>query len=1095
MDMKRTGRLASLLLILAGCESNDLKDKVIARQITSRRDLIGGPSALGDVGDYLLANEKIRVIIQGPGYSRGFGIYGGSLIDADLQRPRSAGDSAGGKGYDAFSELFPAIFLKAMKPRADGMRAAQSEDGSGAATVVVSGSGDEFLYISKTVDDVLIPSSEKLVFQNEYKLSPGKRYVEITTTVINLSETEIPLPGPGLPLNGLRLPLGDVILFGAANHVFSEQAGFDLRFTLEKLYENAPGLPKLPGIVAPFLASKGEHVSYGFMSGITDPDLSFVKSAGYEGADAGDILVPFLASSFTGAFYGAAPRLLKARSEGPKASSFAFKKYFIVGSGDVASIRDVFHEIRNITTGTFAGIVRDERSIVAQAGVSVVTFDSKGSPYSQHTTDAEGSFRGTYAPGEYTYRVVADGRFTTPAAAFSVTSGQSTFADIRLPPPGLVAVRIRSEDGKLMPARCNLVGEFPQASLGFDPKDFLYSFKFGEAQRATTCPTCEGSDPSKHEFIEQTIIASTGIKTEPVRPGKYRAVCSRGMEYDIVEKNLDVRSSELAQIDVVLKRVIDTRGWVSGDYHMHSINSVDSSIGLEQRIGHAAAEGLDIACATDHNYVTDYTPAIQRLGIEPWIQGIVGLELTTLEIGHFNGFPLRYNPGPITKGTFEPTQKADLLGNPLRWQGQPPANLMRDLRSLGSRGAENTIVQVNHPRDTILGYFNDYHLNADTAEVEPLTDSFLFLEPKGPEFIYDAEGNFIKERFAKDFDAIEVFNGKRFDMLHTHHLPAVLPPMHPDVTIPPDCVRDGVSACSVLRDSNGKVAFPGAMEDWFAFLNKGAIYTATGNSDTHSEGEEPGIPRTYTPVSGSDRPGAIDELEVVDALKNQRAIATNGPFITVQATGSGNCHERRIANGAQAGRDLGRADCGMGEVVTAAGGQVTVRAVIQVAPWISIDTVNLIRGGEIVKTIRGDRTSLASINETIPAARDTWLVVEVAGHESMWPVIAPLEIPAVQISDAVKSIGKGIPALANAFKDFGVLGPSRTYVNRAEGFTNPIFIDADGDGRYTAPGVSQHGLRSANDLSKTSKASIRKFEAGELPVLVRMFGAFAAHAH
>src|SRR5262249_4375775 len=110
------GSLPLLALVASGCTGDD-KPRVTAPQITSRADLIGGTGALGDIGDYLLANEKIRVIVQGPGYSRGFGIYGGSLIDADLVRPYDAGSSAGGKGYDHFSELFPAVFLKAMKPK------------------------------------------------------------------------------------------------------------------------------------------------------------------------------------------------------------------------------------------------------------------------------------------------------------------------------------------------------------------------------------------------------------------------------------------------------------------------------------------------------------------------------------------------------------------------------------------------------------------------------------------------------------------------------------------------------------------------------------------------------------------------------------------------------------------------------------------------------------------------------------------------------------------------------------------------------------------------------------------------------------------
>src|SRR5215510_9103201 len=97
----------SLLFALAFTGSCSSKSpKVTAQQITSRADLIGGPGALGEVGDYLIANEQVRIIVQGAGYSRGFGLYGGSLIDADLVRPRSFGNSSGGQGNDNFSELF-----------------------------------------------------------------------------------------------------------------------------------------------------------------------------------------------------------------------------------------------------------------------------------------------------------------------------------------------------------------------------------------------------------------------------------------------------------------------------------------------------------------------------------------------------------------------------------------------------------------------------------------------------------------------------------------------------------------------------------------------------------------------------------------------------------------------------------------------------------------------------------------------------------------------------------------------------------------------------------------------------------------------------
>ena len=85
--MRRWSAL-TLALPLAVAQSTCSSDPApaVAKQIAARNELIGGPGALGEVGDYLLANDQIRVIVQGSGYSRGFGVYGGAIIDADIQR-------------------------------------------------------------------------------------------------------------------------------------------------------------------------------------------------------------------------------------------------------------------------------------------------------------------------------------------------------------------------------------------------------------------------------------------------------------------------------------------------------------------------------------------------------------------------------------------------------------------------------------------------------------------------------------------------------------------------------------------------------------------------------------------------------------------------------------------------------------------------------------------------------------------------------------------------------------------------------------------------------------------------------------------------
>ncbi len=1047
--MKRSTLIAAgLAALTAGgvlgsapsCSSN--QPRVVAQRITSRAQLIGGPGALGEVGDFLLANEQIRVIIQGEGFSRGFGLYGGSLIDADLQRPVATQDGSGGLGRDNFSELFPGLFLKSMRPTE--ITAQQNDDGS--ASIIVRGDPADFVFLAQRINEVLLDTTG-LQVRNEYRLAPGKRYVEITTTVVNGSNDDKKFPADGVnSLIGdaeLAFPVGDVILFGKGNSVFAQGAGFDVRFTLEELYETPVALPKLPGLVIPFLATKGDGVSYGFVSGVTDPDLSLIDRAGFEGAKTNDLLVPFLASAFTGTYYGAAPEVLRSRE------SFSFKKYFLVGNGDVASIRDTFHEIRETADlGSVGGTVKERLTQAPEVDASVVIFNSDGEAFNQHSPDGRGQFRGKLPPGEYTYRVVAPGRFTTTKKPFTVTAGQTTFLEIELDSPGMVSAQVVSgDDGRRLPAKCSIVGTYSGIAPGLIGHEFLYDLTVGEEDR-TTDLIPDDVDPMTRRFVEHIMLVN-GQESDRVRPGKYRIYCSRGMEYDVFEQNIEVRAGEITQVDATLHRVVDTAGWASGDYHLHAINSVDSSFPNDDRVLAVAAEGVDVACSSDHNFVTDYRSHIADQDLQEFVQGMVGLEMSTLEVGHFNGFPLAYNPGPITKGSFE-------------WSGRPPQEIFDSLRALSAHGAENMIVQVNHPRDTILGYFNDYNFNPDTGELEE--PSSLLLSPEGPEFGPD--------KFSWDFDAIEIYNGKRFELLYHYRVPEELPPPPIPEDIPP--------AGTILRDSNGRVAFPGGLEDWFTLLNDGRIFTAMANSDTHGLDDEPGVPRTYVPVS-EDRPGAIDELEIVKGIQNQRAFLTNGPFATVTVTGNGACLATKT------GEELGRQECGLGEMVGASDGKVTVRVDTKSAPWVRINRVNFIVNGAQVASVEGDNESLATVTQSLDFEADGWVVIEIVGDGNMFPVVLPREIPSIQVSDALGSIGA---AFGFEFSAFGNLAPDEVTAVHPYAFSNPVFVDVDGDKAYGSPGVQAQAL----SASTAPRVKAEHFPVSGLPSLTKVFMSFG-HGH
>ena len=51
----------------------------------------------------------------------------------------------------------------------------------------------DFVFLAQRINDVLLDSS-RLIFQNEYRLYPGKRYVEITTTITNGGTSIVQFP-------------------------------------------------------------------------------------------------------------------------------------------------------------------------------------------------------------------------------------------------------------------------------------------------------------------------------------------------------------------------------------------------------------------------------------------------------------------------------------------------------------------------------------------------------------------------------------------------------------------------------------------------------------------------------------------------------------------------------------------------------------------------------------------------------------------------------------------------------------------------------------------------------------------------------------
>jgi hypothetical protein len=317
------------------------------------------------------------------------------------------------------------------------------------------------------------------------------------------------------------------------------------------------------------------------------------------------------------------------------------------------------------------------------------------------------------APAPYTRSWAGDGELTLPDGCFQM----------RLTAPGHTSSAWFSTSaafGRTLPAAGRLRFSVTEKGGGAIPARVLV-----RGVKSQPDPSW-GDDPNRGAALN-VVYAETGEGERPVPPGKYKVTVDRGFEYTAVEKEITVVAGKTTELAAELERVVDTKGFIAADLHLHAMPSPDAPQPLADRVRALVAGGIEVGVATDHNKVTDYKPVIAELKVGRWLASIVGDEVTTRDpaYGHFNAFPLPAGAEPIPYRTVT------------------PAAIFAAARAAGSLGPD-TVVQVNHPRMGGIGYFD--LLRFDREDVAgwhkrvPLADL--------------------------SFDAIEVFNGDHYALIN-----------------------------------------------------------------------------------------------------------------------------------------------------------------------------------------------------------------------------------------------------------------------------------------------------------------------------------------
>jgi hypothetical protein len=166
--------------------------------------------------------------------------------------------------------------------------------------------------------------------------------------------------------------------------------------------------------------------------------------------------------------------------------------------------------------------------------------------------------------------------------------------------------------------------------------------------------------------------------------------------------------------------------------------SLDSTVPLAERLRSIAAEGIEIALSTDHDFVTDYGPVIEHLGLQDWLAYKAGVETSSLTYGHINAWPLTPDYDRAAGGAFE-------------WYDLGPDGVFALMRET----VDDIVIQINHPRNGSSGLFDviDFDPNLGRALQDP--GALGFPDSDFNDFNFDAieVGNdFNSDQFAASFD-------------------------------------------------------------------------------------------------------------------------------------------------------------------------------------------------------------------------------------------------------------------------------------------------------------------------------------------------------
>lgn len=785
--------------------------------ITQQNQTIPGEVPEGRIGDYVLENSHARFLVGVGNEAISPCSYDGNLVDmvrTDLPEAVAQGDILG--------EI--CFLLNGGLTFAPECAEVLSTGDNGLAALAITGRLEilDFLNLKQMVGDYApFVDLEQIAFDFDhippltltitYLLRPDDTGVTVLTALRNDGSVPESFIASHLVMSGSTgeffNPLGGTGGFGTTS------------LSLENLAK---------GSHVPFIGYLSDRASYMY---VPKPYPTFVKAGlpfgGSQLAVSGVAVNTFDIDTFLlllatkeNVRNGTAPgfrRLLPGETTVYEHAVFA-------GDGRLQSVLAPAYQRIGVPTQVLRGRVTGPESGAPAEGVVLSAVSATADPpmtYNQTQTREDGTFEMNLPEGDYVLKARTPGSYAEVSVQVTAGLGPIIAPPLVLPPSAHLRVSIRDAAG--LPAIGRVTITCPDGCP--NPPDHT---------------ELDLSNQPPGNWARIVPVGPQGETVVELPPGRYRVLVSRGMTHSVWPpggltkgdiafwgQSVALVGGETVTLNAEIHRVIDLSGVLSGDFHIHAMASSDSEVSNIKRVMDFLTEGVDVMVSTDHDAITDFAPTIQQLGLQNHIASLIGAEITTPNIGHFNAFPLVRDP--IAR-----------KGGPIDWSNGAmpnltPEQLYQSVADHSGAVVGEQVVQINHA----TGSGTIGALKANVLTGQSFADREALRMPPAEGFPDPETGD--TGLWSDDFTAMEVLNGHSMNN------------------------------------------FWGIMRWWLTLASRGAPRTGTAVSDTHGlYGDLGGSPRSWVFVGqGQDTAATLDSAGFVDAVNSGRLIGTNGPFFRV----------------------------------------------------------------------------------------------------------------------------------------------------------------------------------------------------------------------